>query len=345
MTTTSRPNCLDAKVIIVDATRMGCESLGAKLKKDHCSVLYAGTSLKDAESELPRADVVLVSGTLNGDPDAGYVFSSHIRRVHPHVHVVILVDRSDFNSVVRSFRSGARGIFGRDGPLELLSKCINRVRQGQVWASSEELQHLLEALSAPPRMRLVDSVGIEILAPREQEVVHWVAQGLTNREIADQLGLSANTVKNYLFRIFDKLGISNRVELILYVATQTAPQRSIGSGVAVYSPSVAESSPEFESWRDSIAELALPQHILGEMYRDGRNVQQNKIKALMWFILAESVCLDFSERSTRNRAHLELQLLPHEVELARRLAQDIIERRKRVRVDAEDIEDQLPSAG
>ena len=55
-------------------------------------------------------------------------------------------------------------------------------------------------------MRLVDSVGIEILAPREQEVVHWVAEGLTNREIADQLQLSANTVKNYLFRIFDKLG-------------------------------------------------------------------------------------------------------------------------------------------
>ena len=66
--------------------------------------------------------------------------------------------------------------------------------------------------------------GFELLSKREEDVVRCVAEGLTNREIAKELGLRENTVKNYLFRIFDKLGISNRVELILYASGNTAPR-------------------------------------------------------------------------------------------------------------------------
>jgi len=65
-------------------------------------------------------------------------------------------------------------------------------------------------------MRVIDARGAALLSRREQEVVRCVAEGLSNREIAQRLGLTEHTVKNYLFRIFDKLGVSKRVEVVLY---------------------------------------------------------------------------------------------------------------------------------
>jgi DNA-binding CsgD family transcriptional regulator len=75
---------------------------------------------------------------------------------------------------------------------------------------------LLEALGEALPLRVIDARGTELLSRREQEVVRCVAEGLSNREIAQRLGLTEHTVKNYLFRIFDKLGVSKRVEVVLY---------------------------------------------------------------------------------------------------------------------------------
>ena len=65
-------------------------------------------------------------------------------------------------------------------------------------------------------VRAVDANGLSLLSEREMEVVRSLAEGLTNREIAERLGLSQHTIKNYLFRVFDKLGVSNRLELALF---------------------------------------------------------------------------------------------------------------------------------
>jgi len=70
-------------------------------------------------------------------------------------------------------------------------------------------------------LRLVTADGRSLLSKREQEVVHLVAEGLANHEIAEQLHLSDHTVKNHLFHIFDKLGISSRVELVLYAVSSS----------------------------------------------------------------------------------------------------------------------------
>jgi DNA-binding NarL/FixJ family response regulator len=67
---------------------------------------------------------------------------------------------------------------------------------------------------------VVDARGDELLSRREQEVVRWMADGLSNREIAREMRLSENTVKNYVYRIFNKLGVSNRVEVVMYAASQ-----------------------------------------------------------------------------------------------------------------------------
>jgi len=100
--------------------------------------------------------------------------------------------------------------------LKSLAKCIHCVSQGQIWANSGELRYLLEALGEALPLRAIDARGTVLLSRREQEVVRCVAEGLSNREIAQRLGLTEHTVKNYLFRIFDKLGVSKRVEVVLY---------------------------------------------------------------------------------------------------------------------------------
>jgi DNA-binding NarL/FixJ family response regulator len=85
---------------------------------------------------------------------------------------------------------------------------------------------LLDLISEVPSLRVLNSSGGQLLTPREEQVVALVAEGLSNRETARELSLSEHTVKKYLFRIFDKLGISSRVELVLYAVNHGEPSRA-----------------------------------------------------------------------------------------------------------------------
>ncbi len=99
--------------------------------------------------------------------------------------------------------------------------------EGQIWLGNAELEHVLAALSQARPLRVVNPEGSSLLSPREEEVVHLVAEGLGNREIAEQMELSEHTVKNYVFHIFDKLGVSNRVELVLYALSSPKGDTSL----------------------------------------------------------------------------------------------------------------------
>src|SRR5258708_10092060 len=124
------------------------------------------------------------------------------------------------DSELEAVRAGARGGCDRQGSLGMRCKSICRVHEGQVWANCEQMTLLLEALASAPKVRAVDARGLNLLSKRELEVVHNLAAGLTNREIAQHLGLSQHTVKNHLFRIFDKLGVSSRIELLFLTLSQ-----------------------------------------------------------------------------------------------------------------------------
>jgi DNA-binding NarL/FixJ family response regulator len=98
-----------------------------------------------------------------------------------------------------------------------LCKCIHAVFSGQIWANSKQLQVVVDALSKNvPPARIRNARGASLLTQREEGLVHLVAEGRTNRDISRHLNLSEHTVRNYLFRIFNKLGTSNRLELALY---------------------------------------------------------------------------------------------------------------------------------
>ena len=209
------------RVLIADDSRMGCQLLKNELERSRHRFEVLGCSVNRAEviSAVSQnaVDVALISENLQDGPFMGFEVLREVRFYHPGTQVIILLKSSSRDLVISAFRAGAKGVFCRAEPVEALCKCIHSVHSGQVWANSNELKFLLEALATASPLRVVNSQGLNLLAKREDEVANLVAEGLTNREIAKKLGLSEHTVSNYLFRIYNKLGISSRVELVLYV--------------------------------------------------------------------------------------------------------------------------------
>jgi DNA-binding NarL/FixJ family response regulator len=141
-----------------------------------------------------------------------------IRLAHPEVGTVLMLEDYDQALVVSAFRCGVRGLFCPSESFRMLRKCIECVHCGQVWANREQIEWMFEALSQVPSLCMVKASGQQALSEREQQIVALIAEGLCNRDIADELNLTENTVKKYLFCIFNKLCVSTRLELAVYAA-------------------------------------------------------------------------------------------------------------------------------
>lgn len=165
-----------------------------------------------------KPDVALISVHLQDGPFSGFAHLQGISHQFPSLPWVLLLDSPERQLVVDAFRAGARGVFScSESETGLLCKCIRCVVKGQIWADPAQVGYIVEALTNASS----DSEGsrgnaLSLLTAREETVVRLVANGLSNRDIAQHLGLSEHTVKNGLFHIFEKLGFSNRVELVLY---------------------------------------------------------------------------------------------------------------------------------
>lgn len=214
------------RVAVADSNQMACHLLSEALNKQ--AGLSVVASVVDDESLLRSAqdmhlDVAVISAALQGGPFDRRFGSSEIRSRVPQCPWILLVDQSEPQLVVAAFRAGAKGVFSRSqSDITLLAKCIRRVKEGQIWVDNKQMLHLLEALTSNGNGDGTHKPAAApvTLTPREESVVRLVVQGMVNREIADKLHLSEHTIKNYLFRVFDKLGVSNRVELALYAVAK-----------------------------------------------------------------------------------------------------------------------------
>jgi two-component system nitrate/nitrite response regulator NarL len=197
---------------------MSCQLLVDALLRSKYYEAVAAATPEEAIQELDRArfDVVVIGTGFSQDALEGLQFVSEIRNLHREVSIVVLLDRLERSLVVEAFRCGARGVFCRSGSFQELCKCILCVNEGQVWASSAELRFVLEALVDPVPIETRTLPNSRPLSKREEEIAHMVAEGFSNRQISERLVLSEHTIKNYLFRVFEKLGVSTRVELTLY---------------------------------------------------------------------------------------------------------------------------------
>ena len=207
------------RVLAADSTRMNSQLLAEALARDSqlqvTGIEPKATSILAAVNE-GRPDVVVVSLALDESANQGFELTRQICGASSETRVILLMDTTKRSAVVEAFRSGARGVFSRTESPKTLAKCICSVHKGQIWANSAELHYVIDALCESAPMHMVDASGGAILSKREEDVVRCVAEGLSNREIAQRLTLTEHTVKNYLFRIFDKLGASSRVEVVLY---------------------------------------------------------------------------------------------------------------------------------
>jgi DNA-binding NarL/FixJ family response regulator len=224
------------RVLVADDTRIHTQLLADALRRDHqLEVISPPSRSRDlVESvKLRKADVVVLSSNLEEEPLRGFELLRELRASNPDLLAIMLLESSKKESVLQAFRAGARGIFSRHDSVETLCKCIRSVFAGQIWASSEQMAFAVEALASSPVVRAVDANGLSLLSKREMDVVRSLAEGLTNREIAARLGLSQHTIKNYLFRVYDKLGVSSRLELLFMTLTQAgAPQAMAGLGTS-----------------------------------------------------------------------------------------------------------------
>ena len=124
------------------------------------------------------------------------------------------VDRSD---ILRLLRMGLRGVVRKDAPPEVLFESIRTVHGGEVWVGRDTMTDVVEALAQPS----IDSEPTQMsnhvrLTPREREIVELLVQGETNKRIAKRLSVTQDTVKHHITSIFDKTGVSNRLELVLF---------------------------------------------------------------------------------------------------------------------------------
>ncbi len=231
MTRSSSAATSDAiSVLIADSNRMQAQLLTTALRRHsefHITTCAMETAsiLQAVTTELPRIALLSLNTPANAPETVTTLRRFHLS--HPQIPKVLLVDTCDRDLVVSAFRSGARGIFPiTDANLRLLCKCLLRVAAGQIWANAEQLNYVMDLISEVPSLRVLNSSGSSLLTPREEQVVALVAEGLANRQIARELNLSEHTIKKYLFRIFEKLGISTRVELVLYAVNNGDPRNA-----------------------------------------------------------------------------------------------------------------------
>jgi two-component system, NarL family, nitrate/nitrite response regulator NarL len=190
-----------------------------------------------------ETDLVIISADLHTGPGDGFELAQAVHRARPEIIIILLLKQADHESIIYAFRSGARAVFSRQSPMSELLDCIDHVKKGYLWAGKEETNSLLSVLKSIPVPAVFSTSVSHPLTKRELQVVRCAARGKTNRAIADELDLSEHTVKNYLFRAFEKLGVSSRTELLfrLTVGGHTLVETSKCEPACDRSPALEES--------------------------------------------------------------------------------------------------------
>jgi DNA-binding NarL/FixJ family response regulator len=294
-------------IAVADSTRIHTQLLTEAMRHDHSLQVVASASgsveLLAAVAQVP-IDVAVISHTLDDESGRGTEVLREMRALRPHIKGIILLDSSRPEDVLGCFRAGAKGVFSKQDRLESLCKCIRSVHEGQIWARSVELDLALEALANSPVVRAINHKGLELLSARERQVIEYLASGRTNREIAGSLGLSPHTIKNYLFRIFDKLGVSSRTELLYF--TMSGPQ-----------PEPVEKEKKTEDKFSRLfeaAEAGLPsaQLQLAELCRQIDHGQSDPVSAYMWYLIAETTAASMRKQIEEGKKTLAQSMSPQE---------------------------------
>lgn len=311
-------------IAVADSTRIHTQLLAEAMRNDHgLQVVASASSSVDLLAAVARVpiDVAVISHSLDDESGRGTEVLREMRALRPHIKGVILLDSSRPEDVLDCFRAGAKGIFSKHERLESLCKCIRSVHEGQIWARSVELDFALDALANSPVVRATNHKGVELLSARERQVIEYLSSGRTNREIAESLGLSRHTIKNYLFRIFDKLGVSSRTEL-LYLTMSTSQPEPV--------PEAEKIENKFATLLEA-AEAGLPaaQLELAELCGRNDHGQSDPVSAYMWYLVAEKTAASLRRQIEEGKKNLTQTMSPQELAEAEHRAADRVKNLKK----------------
>jgi DNA-binding NarL/FixJ family response regulator len=148
---------------------------------------------------------------------SGLEVLGELNKLGLQTRTIMLTAAIEREQVVEALQLGVRGIVLKHSALQLLLKSIRCVNEGQYWVGQESVSDLIHALRRMKPSNSASGVRRNFgLSSREMEVIALIVAGYTNKDLARKLGISENTAKHHLTNIFDKLGVSNRLELVLY---------------------------------------------------------------------------------------------------------------------------------
>jgi two-component system, NarL family, nitrate/nitrite response regulator NarL len=182
--------------------------------EDDIRVVGQAETLAQTQSAVAKftADVLIFEAALTPNPvDA----VAELLRQHTQLRVVVVTPSADEDLTLELFRRGAHGIVSREVEPELLVECLRKVVAGDTWLDSQAVRWVMEAYRNQNSRPSGSRPKVQ-LTPKETLIVSCVTQGMKNKEIALRVGTTEQVVKNYLRKVYDKLGVADRLELALY---------------------------------------------------------------------------------------------------------------------------------
>ncbi|MFY9560061.1 MAG: LuxR C-terminal-related transcriptional regulator [Terriglobales bacterium] len=310
-------------IAVADSTHIHTQLLADAMRSDHgLQVVASASSSQDLLAAVARVpiDVAVISYSLDDQPGRGTEVLREMRTLRPQIKGVLLLDSSRPQDALECFRAGARGIFSKHERLESLCKCIRCVHEGQIWARSVELEHALDALANSPLVRATNHKGLELLSARERQVVQYLAAGMTNRDIAEALGLSRHTIKNYLFRIFDKLGVSSRTELLYRTMNNSQPREEQPPSKEEKLSALLQAAEAGHPW----AQLQLAEH-----YRQTNGYGRDPVSAYMWLLLSQRAAASMHNQIESSKSSLSQIMSPQQLAEAEHKATEWLKNAKK----------------
>src|ERR1700675_3269102 len=182
--------------------------------EDDIRVVGQAETLAQTQSAVAKfsADVLIFEAALTPNPVEAV---ADLLRQNPSLRVVVVTPGADEDLTLDLFRRGAHGIVSREVEPELLVECLRKVVAGETWLDSTGVRWVLEAYRNQNNRPTGSRPKVQ-LTPKEMLIVSCVTQGMKNKEIALRVGTTEQVVKNYLRKVYDKLGVADRLELALY---------------------------------------------------------------------------------------------------------------------------------
>lgn len=159
------------------------------------------------------ADILILEAALAANPAEAV---SDLQRQAPTLRIVVVTKDPDEEMTLELLRRGAHSVVSREVEPEMLVDCLRKVSHGEPWLDSKGIRWVLEAYRTQGVRGPASGRPKVQLTPKESLIVSCVTQGMKNKEIASRVGTTEQVVKNYLRKVYDKLGVADRLELALY---------------------------------------------------------------------------------------------------------------------------------